>query len=157
VRRRTGWLVGGAVAVVLLAGAAALLWPRGDAAPQQTPSSSPVATSAPPIDAQAQDRLDEHLAACASSTGSTPPEHCGISIPWGTEFASVTGIRYRIEKLPTVVIDGDAFTAEGGVLVATVTGTGQDGAARSETYQTSDWAVRGDLVVEDGVVSISVW
>ena len=78
-------------------------------------------------------------------------------IPWGTEFAGVTGIRYRVETLPVLTLDGDSFTATGGVLVATVSGTGQDGATRTETYRTENWAVRGDIAITDDEVDIDIW
>lgn len=94
----------------------------------------------------------------AESTDSTPPQRCGIRIPWGGEFSRVSEIRYRIERLPTVELADDGFVAGGGVLVATVTGTGQDGSARVETYRTEDWTVRGDTVITgSGVAEISPW
>lgn len=157
-RRGTGWVLAGAIAVVVIGGGAALWVSQGSTdPPASTPAPSPVVTSAAPVAEQAQDELDALLTACAESTAAAPPEHCGIRIPWGTEFASVTGIRYRIETMPTLVLDGGAFVAQGGVLVATVTGTGQDGAARTETYRTEDWTVRGDAVVDADGVELNVW
>lgn len=156
-RRRTGWMIGSAVAVVVFAGAALVLWPGGSAPPPAAPSPEPVATTPAPPAERAQEELDDVLTACAESTASTPPEHCGIRIPWGTEFAAVTGIRYRAEALPVLVLDGDSFTAGGGVLIATVTGTGLDGAPRTETYRTENWAVRGDVMIAGEEVELSVW
>ncbi len=69
----------------------------------------------------------------------------------------MSGIRYRIEQLPTVEIEDEGFLAEGGVLIATVTGTGHDGTSRSVTYRSEDWAVRGDVDVTGEGVEISVW
>lgn len=159
--RRTGWMIGGLAAALMLAGAAVWIW-QGATAPaapsgSPTPSPSTAATVPPPASDRAQHELDALLTACAESTASTPPPHCGIRIPWGTEFAAVAGIRYRVEQLPHLELDGDSFTAEGGVLIATVTGTGQDGAPRTETYRTDDWAVRGDVTVSDDEVEIDVW
>ena len=158
--RRTGWMIGGSLAVVVLVGAGVWLWQSSRTTPETSSSPTPVATvqeSQSPPAQQAQERLDDLLTACAESTASTPPEHCGIRIPWGTEFRSVTSIRYRVETLPTVTLDGTSFTAEGGVLVATVSGTGNDGAPRTETYRTENWAVRGDATISDGGVELSVW
>lgn len=159
--RRTGWAIGGIAAALVLAGAGLWIW-QGATAPaapaaSPTPSPSAAATTPAPAADRAQGELDALLTACAESTESVPPEHCGISIPWGTEFAAVSGIRYRVELLPHLELDGDSFTAEGGVLIATVTGTGQDGAPRTETYRTDDWAVRGDVTVSDDEVEIDIW
>lgn len=156
-KRRTGWAIGGAVAAAAVAGALLWLWQEPAASPASSPRPTPAATTPAPASERAQEELDAALIACAESTASSPPEHCGIRIPWGTEFAGVTGIRYRIDTLPTLTIDGAAFTAEGGVLVATVSGTGQDGAPRSETYRTENWAVRGDITITDDDVQIDIW
>ncbi|MFS0893157.1 hypothetical protein [Microbacterium sp. 179-I 3D3 NHS] len=100
----------------------------------------------------AQRRLDEHLAAC-TEPAAAPPARCGIRIPWGTEFRAVGGIRYRVESLPAITLAPPTFSSGGGVLVATVTGTGQDGVPRTETYRTESWSVRGDVAfTADGVV-----
>lgn len=155
-KRRAGWIIGGAAAVVVV-GATLWAWLSTSAPPDASPEPTPVATTAAPADERAQDELDALLTKCTESAARTPPEHCGIRIPWGTEFAGVTGIRYRVEKLPTLVLDGESFTAEGGVLVATVSGTGQDGAPRTETYRTENWAVRGDVEITDDEVTMSVW
>lgn len=110
----------------------------------------------PEATAAAQKQLDEHLETCAKP-GTAAPEGCGIRIPWGTEFRAVSEYRYRIEKLPTLALTGTEFSAEGGGLVTTVTGTGQDGAKREATYRTETWTVRGDVsFTADGVV-LSAW
>lgn len=158
--RHRGWVIGTAVAVLLLGGAAVWIW-QSSTAPSAVETPPPHSSPAPKVTAasieQVQELVDEHLEECARSTRSAPPEGCGIRIPWGTEFSAVSGIRYRIEKLPTVDLDGDGFTADGGILVATVTGTGQDGTPRTETYRSEDWAVRGDVDVTDEGFEISVW
>ncbi|MBW8764392.1 MAG: hypothetical protein JF592_17740 [Microbacterium sp.] len=155
--RRTGWAIGGGAAVVLAGAALWILWQGSTAPPSERPTPTAVATTSAPAADRAQGELDAVLTACAESTESVPPEHCGISIPWGTEFAAVSGIRYRVEKLPMLELDGDSFTAGGGVLVATVTGTGQDGSPRTETYRTENWAVRGDVEISPEKVEIDIW
>lgn len=159
--RRTRWTIGGIAAALVLAGAGLWIWQGATAptAPGASPTASPSAAATTPAPAaeRAQDELDALLTACAESTASAPPEHCGISIPWGTEFAAVSGIRYRVEKLPMLELDGDSFTADGGVLVATVTGTGQDGSPRTETYRTENWTVRGDVEISPEKVEIDIW
>lgn len=104
----------------------------------------------------AQEQLEEHLAACTAPADSEP-EHCGIRIPWGTEFRSVSGFRYRVEALPKVALDGSAFRADGGVLVSTVSGTGQDGAERTTTYRTESWSIRGEVAFTADDLELSVW
>ncbi|MDF2508897.1 MAG: hypothetical protein K0Q52_2756 [Microbacterium sp.] len=104
----------------------------------------------------AQKQLDDQLEACTTA-GSAPPEGCGIRIPWGTEFRAVSEYRYRIEKLPTLTLTGSAFTADDGALVATLTGTGQDGAEREATYRTDSWSVRGDVTFSAEDLVLSPW
>lgn len=128
-----------------------------DAAAPSLPTATPSAAPPPSPQDQAQASLDEWLTRCAESSGDRLPEHCGIRIPWGTEFASITDVRFRIDALPVLAMDGETFTATGGVLVATVSGTGHDGSTRKETYRTEDWSVRGDLIVTDEVVTVEVW
>ena len=106
--------------------------------------------------AAAQAALDEHLEACTAD-GGAQPEGCGIRIPWGTEFREVADVAYRIESLPSIALSGTGFTASGGVLVATITGTGQDGAARTTTYRTDAWMVRGDVSFTETAIALTVW
>ncbi|KJQ53520.1 hypothetical protein [Microbacterium sp. SA39] len=114
------------------------------------------ATLGPEATDAAQQQLDEHLEAC-TAPASTMPDTCGIRIPWGTEFRAVSDIRYRIEQTPSIALTADAFMAAGGVLVATVTGTGQDGSARTTTYRTEDWGLRGDVRFTEDGLTLSVW
>ncbi|MBP3977818.1 hypothetical protein [Microbacterium sp. BLY] len=92
----------------------------------------------------AQEQLDSYLETCTAG-GSATPGHCGIWIPWGTEFRAVTGVAFTVERFPAVALTPTTFTADDGVLVATVTGTGQDGAPRSVTYRSETWSVRGEV------------
>ncbi|MFP3607637.1 hypothetical protein, partial [Paraburkholderia sp. SIMBA_053] len=80
----------------------------------------------------AQQTLDDHLEECTSAdlADDIVPDRCGISIPWGTEFAAVADVRFRIEQLPVLELTDSGFVADGGILVATVSGTGQDGSPR---------------------------
>ncbi|MFB8189926.1 hypothetical protein ACFC14_11410 [Microbacterium sp. NPDC055988] len=105
----------------------------------------------------AQKQLDEHLATCTEPGAAAPPDGCGIRIPWGTEFRAVTDIRYRVEELPTTTLSTTVFSAEGGILIATVTGTGQDGEKREATYRTDTWAVRGDVSFTADDVVLTAW
>lgn len=114
------------------------------------------ATLRPEATATAQRVLDDHLEACTAS-GEIVPEGCGIRIPWGTEFRDVSDVTYRIEKLPSITLAESDFTAAGGVLVATVSGTGQDGAAHTMTYRTDDWSVRGDVTFTDRELVLETW
>lgn len=112
----------------------------------------------PEASVAAQSLLDEHLTDCAASTIVSPPA-CGIRIPWGTEFRAITDASFRIEALPDLLLDADGrgFTADGGGLVATLTGTGQDGTERSTTYRTDDWAARGDIAFTTNGMTLTVW
>ena len=149
------YAVSAAPAALLDGSASVLVLPGEDVEVEVAVAPLPAAIEA------AQEQLDEHLAACTAADGkaadSTPPVGCGIRIPWGTEFRDVTDIRYRIERAPVVTLTSTGFSAGGGVLVATVTGTGQDGAERTTTYRTDSWSLRGDVsFTADGVV-LTAW
>lgn len=104
----------------------------------------------------AQERVDEHLTDCATPAAIVP-DSCGIRIPWAADLARVDEIRYRIDEMPTVTLDTVSFRADGGVLVATVTGTDHEGTAASKTYRTTDWSVRGDVSFTADDIELSVW
>lgn len=104
----------------------------------------------------AQEQLDALVKACTTAATAVP-ERCGIRIPWGTEFRAVTSIAYRVETPPALTLTGEAFAADGGVLVATVTGTGLDGTARTTTYRTESWALRGDVAFTPDGVELAPW
>jgi len=161
--RRTAWTVGSVAAALVLAGAALWVWQASSEHPSPDDPVSTAASASPTAsrDPQelAQQRLDDALEECTSEeiVGGAVPEGCGIRIPWGTEFADVDGIRFRIERMPVLELTDDGFVADGGVLVATVTGTGQDGAARTETYRTESWSVRGDATITGDRVDLDIW
>ncbi|MFK0240892.1 hypothetical protein ACIQTX_08520 [Microbacterium sp. NPDC090281] len=135
-------LLSGETTVQLLPGAAATAAVDAELRPEAT--------------AAAQTQLDEHLETC-TAPGSEVPDGCGIRIPWGTEFREVTEIDYRIDESPAITLTPTGFTAQGGVLVATMTGIGQDGAARTVTYRTDSWSLRGEAsFTADGLV-LSAW
>lgn len=110
----------------------------------------------PEATAVAQAQLDTLLETCTAG-GTEVPDGCGIRIPWGTEFREVDAIRYRIDTAPVIALTPAGFTAEGGVLVATITGTAQNGEARTTTYRTDSWSVRGDLAFTADGLLLSVW
>lgn len=156
--RRVAWTVG-IVALVLIAGAA-LWWSQSSRElPAPAASRSPMsALTDDDLQELAQQQLDDQLESCvAEATGEVLPDGCGLRIPWGTEFAAVDRVRMRIEGLPTLELTDRGFVADDGVLVATVTGTGQDGSPRTETYRTDSWTVRGDVMVEGSEVELDVW
>jgi len=161
VNRRRAWAIGGVGAALVVVVAASWLWlSSGDV----SPAAGPPATSSAPtpeIDVRttAQQALDDHLEECTSAEVSDDavPDGCGIRIPWGTEFAAVDDVRFRIEQLPVLELTDGGFVADGGVLVATVSGTGQDGSPRTETYRTDSWTLRGGVTVEGDTVELDVW
>lgn len=104
----------------------------------------------------AQTQLDDLLESCTASADASA-EGCGIRIPWGTEFRAVTDIRYRVEQFPTATLTETGFSADGGVLVATVSGTGQDGGSRTTSYRTESWTVRGDVGFTAEKLVLTVW
>lgn len=156
---RSGWMIGGGV-VVLLAAVVAVIWWSTSGAPSPAASPTPSASATRDAQAEAQAALDEHLDDCVDrgAPNGAVPAGCGIRIPWGSEFASVTDVRFRVERMPRLVFtEDDGFTADGGVLVATVTGTGQDGVARTETYRTESWGVRGEVEQTADDIDVIVW
>lgn len=159
-KRRTGVIVIAAVAVVAITGGVAwiLLSHGGDdtrIAAVRTIENAPSLTG-PEAAQRAQQRLDEHLEDCTEPAAEAPP-FCGIAIPWAADFASVTGIRYRIEQAPALTLTPPTFRADDGILIATVTGTGLDGAAKTFTYRTENWMLRGDVDVTANDVTLSPW
>lgn len=104
----------------------------------------------------AQAQLDEYLAACTKTAAEAPPS-CGIVIPWAADFSAVNEIRYRIEQAPSLALTPTSFHADGGVLVATVTGAAPDGSEKSLTYRTPNWSLRGDVEFTADDIVLSVW
>ncbi|PRB16638.1 hypothetical protein [Microbacterium sp. MYb62] len=144
------YAIAAAPASLLSGGSTVQVLPGDNAAAAIEAALRPEATAA------AQSQLDERLDACTAPAADAP-DGCGIRIPWGTEFREVTGIRYRIDAVPTIALTPTGFTAEGGVLVSTVTGTGQDGEARTTTYRTDSWTLRGDVSFTADGIDLSVW
>lgn len=158
--RRSGWIMAGVGVLIVAVGV--VVWLALAGAPTATPSPEPTPSPSVSLDmrAEAQAALEEHLEECTAlgAPNGAVPAGCGIRLPWGAEFASVTDVRFRIERLPELTLSDDGgFTADGGVLIATVTGTGQDGAARTETYRTESWGVRGEVESSDDGVAVTVW
>ncbi|MFJ6548535.1 hypothetical protein [Microbacterium sp. NPDC091676] len=104
----------------------------------------------------AQTQLEAYLKTCAAD-GTAVPENCGIRIPWGTEFREVSDVTFRVERFPAVTLSTGGFTADDGILEATVTGTGQDGAARTVTYRSTAWSVRGGVDITADELALTVW
>ncbi|WP_144877103.1 hypothetical protein [Microbacterium sp. 1.5R] len=157
--RRARWLFGGGVLVIVVLAVTAIVWSTAPPTPQASSRPTPSPSETLDLLASAQAELDEHLEQC-TATGApngTVPESCGIRIPWGAEFSTVTDARFRIERMPQITLSDDGFVAEGGALVATVTGTGQDGAPRTETYRTENWSVRGDVDRTRTGIDLTVW
>jgi len=156
---RRAWTIGGAVAALIIVGAAVWLWQSARVQPPAPASPTATVSSSADTQALAQHQLDAHLESCTheEAAGGAVPDGCGIRIPWGTEFAAVETVSFRIDRMPVLTMTDEGFVAEGGVLVATVSGTGQDGAARSETYRTESWSVRGDVTVDGDRVELDVW
>ncbi|MGN6218213.1 MAG: hypothetical protein ACTHNQ_01815 [Microbacterium sp.] len=146
-------LVAGGVALVL-AGAAVAWWLSSGSGPSDN-GAAPTA----PVDRTAaiQEQLDHYADACAAPA-KTVPEHCGIFVPWAADLAQLSGLAFRIEAYPVVVLspDGRSFDATGGVLVATASGTTREGAPGSVTYRTGEWALRGDVVTHGDETTVSV-
>ncbi len=159
-KRRLAWTIGCGVAALVVAGAAVWLWQSSDT---PSPKATPTATSAPTPDTDlqllAQQALEEHLEDCTADevAENTVPDGCGIRIPWGTEFAAVDDVRFRIEQMPELELTDGAFVADGGILIATVSGTGQDSGPRTETYRTDSWTLRGDATFDGHDVDLDVW
>lgn len=104
----------------------------------------------------AQTQLDEHLTTC-TATAAEPPPSCGIVIPSAADFSTVSEISYRIAQLPTVALTPTTFQADDGELIAAVIGTAWDGSAKSLTYRTENWTLRGDVTFTVDDIVLSVW
>lgn len=115
-----------------------------------------VVTLRPEATARAQEQLNDYAEAC-TQTGTEVPASCGIVIPWAADFTAVSTISYRVEQLPTLALTLNTFHAGDGILVATVTGVGIDGAEQSRTYRTSTWSIRGDVAFTADDIALSVW
>lgn len=133
----------------------------GEAAVTVLPGASVAAaldvTLLPAATAAAQAALDEHLARCTTGGEDVVPSGCGIRIPWGTEFREIDDVRYRIDSSPVLTLGPTGFDTTSGVLIATVTGVGQNGQTRTTTYRTESWNLRGDVAFTETGVELSAW
>lgn len=162
--RRTAWIV--VTAVIGVAIVAGVVWFLLQSHGTQSHGTGPRASggdiekvqdlTAPEMKAHAQQSLEELLTACTAPAAETPAS-CGIEIPWAADFASVTGFGYRIEQEPVLTLTPPTFRADDGILVATVTGVGLDGTAKTLTYRTENWMLRGDVAVKRGGVVLNAW
>lgn len=114
------------------------------------------ATARPEATQIAQAQLDEYLTDCTKPAAEAPSS-CGIVIPLAADFSAVSEIRYRIEQSPVVSLAATTFQADDGVLVATVNGTALDGSAKTLTYRSTNWTLRGDVTFLDDEIVLSVW
>lgn len=157
-KRRAVWIGIAVIVGAAIVGAALwMLWPRGsdDTGPRAVTVFAE-AQSEGEISARAQQQLDDHLEDCTRPADESPAS-CGIQIPWAADFTAVDGIRFRIEQPPVLTLTPPTFRADDGVLVATVTGVGLDGATKTLTYRTENWMLRGDVIVKRGGVVLTVW
>lgn len=104
----------------------------------------------------AQDQLDGYAAQCTASAD-TVPDNCGIALPWPADLVEINRIEYTVEQTPTISLTLDAFAADGGILVATVTGEDFAGTTTSVSYRTENWTLRGDVSFTDDDIVLSVW
>ncbi len=147
-----------AAAAVIVAGLVWLTLSSGQSNPPRAlggatadePKAGPEAT------ALAQRQLDARLATCTEPAAEAP-ESCGIAIPWAADFAAVEVIHYRIEKTPELTLTPPTFRADDGILVATVTGTGLNGTAKTLTYRTENWMLRGDVRAKRAGILLEPW
>ncbi len=105
----------------------------------------------------AQEQLDAYAAACTTG-GDAVPAACGLRIPWPADLAAATAFAYRVERLPAVRLseDATAFVADGGAVVATVTGTTRAGQAATVTYRTDAWTLRGTVRLDGDGLTLAV-
>jgi len=126
-------------------------------------------TNATPVTAKLQvsfaagatDRAQRQLATyedrCAASTA-VVPAHCGLRVPWAADLRTLERLDFRIDRRPAVRLarDGSTFAATGGRITATARGEAWDGASRTITYRTDDWALRGRIVFDGTTMSLHV-
>ncbi|WP_101846826.1 hypothetical protein [Zhihengliuella sp. ISTPL4] len=142
--------VSAAPASLLTGAAEAVVLPGSPTAAEVAAELRPAATEA------AQEKLDAYLQDCTAG-GSMIPENCGIRLPWGTEFRAFSDVAFQVERFPGVTLTSAAFTADDGILTATVTGVGHDGTTRTVTYRNTAWSVRGDIAVTADELALTVW
>ncbi|MFE2773983.1 hypothetical protein [Microbacterium resistens] len=107
--------------------------------------------------ASARAQLEDYLTACTqTASAGSPPENCGIRVPWAADLSTLDRLSFRIERMPALELDPPSFSATGGVLVATAEGTDRAGSAASVTYRTDAWSVYGDVRVDAEVIRLAV-
>ena len=108
--------------------------------------------------AAAQTQFTAYLAACTAPT-TTVPSACGIRVPWAADLATLSGLKFRIDVAPALVLapDGSGFAATGGTLIATATGTTDEGTEASFTYRDTEWALRGGIAFTLDELVLEVW
>ncbi|WP_067245156.1 hypothetical protein [Microbacterium resistens] len=107
--------------------------------------------------ASARAQLEDYLTGCTqTASAGSPPEHCGIRVPWAADLSTLDRLSFRIERMPALELDPPSFSATGGVLVATAEGTDRAGSAASVTYRTDAWNVYGDVRVDAEVIRLAV-
>ncbi|CAH0128413.1 hypothetical protein [Microbacterium sp. Bi121] len=145
------------VALIVVAVVVIALWPReGDSTAPRAGSGVASELTDDQLSALARRPFDALVETCAQPSTEVS-KGCGIRLPWAADFAEVDGIRYRVEAPPTLTVTPPTFRADDGILVATVTGTGIDGATKSLTYRTENWMLRGDVTVKNAGVVLSAW
>lgn len=161
--RRRSVVIAAAIAGAVIAGGAVWLL-TASAGESPRAAGHGVEKNVDPTDAmeRVQQKFDEHLATCLEPAAEVP-ESCGIAIPWAADLAVVTRVEYHVEQAPVLTLAPSptlapsTFRADDGVLIATVIGTGLDGAPRTMTYRTENWMLRGDVLTEHGDIELSVW
>lgn len=108
--------------------------------------------------AAAQTQFTAYLAACTAPT-TTVPSACGIRVPWAADLATLSGLKFRIDVAPALMLapDGSGFAATGGTLIATATGTTDEGTEASFTYRDTEWALRGGVAFTLDELVLEVW
>ena len=115
------------------------------------------ATLSPDAVTAAQQQLDVYADACARPA-ETVPDNCGLRIPWAADLATLSSIDFRVDAHPVLAIadDGSTFSATGGDIVATASGTTRDGAPGTFTYRADDWSLRGSISFEGDEMVLAV-
>ncbi len=115
------------------------------------PGTTAAVAISPTLSAAARDaaeaEVNAYLDVCTSPAAAVP-DNCGLRVPWPVDLQTLDRVTYRVEQRPVLSFgEGGTFTATGGVVVATATGVGSDGASRSVTYRDDSWGVRGTVTV----------
>lgn len=128
-----------------------------DVAPDRPATLELTTSLSPDALARAQQQVDAYVASC-TAPATTVPDDCGLRVPWAADLRRADGFAYRVERSPQLRVgaDGVTFVADGGVLVATVTGEARSGGAASVTYRDDAWTLRGTLVLDADGLTLEV-